>query len=141
MDYVTISSPTQSPVDPQAFTLSGGGWILIRLPVTLTFTQPPGAYVQVPGAVCAVGALQQGGVRACCVTLAGVLHPLQARCSWWVFERYCARARGKPLRPSDLHVDVAAMREAAAILLGTRDFSALMDTRRAAGALLASKNS
>jgi len=58
---------------------------------------------------------------------------VQARHTWWVFDPYCARSRGKPLRPSDLHLDVSAMQEAASCMLGTHDFTAMMDVRRAAG--------
>lgn len=65
--------------------------------------------------------------------ITGVPHPMQSRYRWWLFDRYCTQSRGKPLTPQDLHLDVVAMREAAASLLGTHDFTALADTRRAAG--------
>jgi hypothetical protein len=47
--------------------------------------------------------------------------------------RWCERSRGKPQRLADLRLDVGAMAEAAQQLVGTRDFSALMDKKKPAG--------
>lgn len=48
-------------------------------------------------------------------------HHLQAKHRWWVYDRWCERSRGKPQRQSDVELDVGAMREAAALLLGRCD--------------------
>jgi len=58
---------------------------------------------------------------------------MQVRSSWWVYDRYTQLSRGKPSSPAALHLDVTAMREAASLLLGCQDCTALMDTRKAAG--------
>lgn len=58
---------------------------------------------------------------------------MQSRYSWWIFDRYCFQSRGKPLSPADLHLNVDAMREAASMLLGLQDCSALMDVKRGQG--------
>ncbi|KAF8072846.1 truA1 [Scenedesmus sp. PABB004] len=59
--------------------------------------------------------------------------PLSARARWWVHDRWCERARGKPQAPADLLLDVAAMAEAAAHLTGVKDFSTFADNKRPAG--------
>jgi len=66
----------------------------------------------------------------------GLPDPLEANQRWWVYSRWCDQSRGKPQSPEQLLLDVPAMQEAAAMLLGTHDFSAFMDNRRPSGSLI-----
>eukprot|EP00191_Tetraselmis_sp_GSL018_P007060 CAMPEP_0177599448 /NCGR_PEP_ID=MMETSP0419_2-20121207/12998_1 /TAXON_ID=582737 /ORGANISM="Tetraselmis sp., Strain GSL018" /LENGTH=195 /DNA_ID=CAMNT_0019092181 /DNA_START=1366 /DNA_END=1953 /DNA_ORIENTATION=- len=58
--------------------------------------------------------------------------PLRRHEQWWVSRRWCAAKRRLPAYGESYALDVRAMREAAALVEGTHDFSAFRDTNSSA---------